>query len=88
MRNPASNLVVESCFGWSRTDDLGHMMKDDPSGLRRAILMKGKAPYRVVILKRRFPASSRKSIVRNTVKCVVLTIIDFHVLEDDSQSVF
>jgi len=38
--------------------------------------MKGKAPYRVVILKRRFPASSRKTIVRNTVKCVVLTIID------------
>jgi len=50
--------------------------------------MKEKAPYRVVILKRRFPASSRKSIVRNAVKCVFLTIIDFHVLKDDSQKRF
>jgi len=32
--------------------------------LRRAILMREKAPYRLVILKRRFPAIIRKTIVR------------------------
>ena len=50
--------------------------------------MKEKAPYRVVILKRRFPASSRKSIVRTTHISTILTIIDFHVLKDDSQKRF
>jgi len=55
-----------------------------PSGLRRAILTTEKAPYRVVILKQRFPALSRKTIVRRTVKCIVLTIVDSDVLKDGS----
>ena len=52
-----------------------------PIGLRRAILTREKAPYRLVILKRRFPASSRKTIVRKLLKCVVLTIVDSHALK-------
>ena len=82
MRNPASNLVVESCIGYPKTDDHGHMMKDDLSGLRRAILTQENAPSRVVILKRRFPALSRKTIVRRAVIISLLTIVDFHVLEE------
>ena len=43
------------------------------------------APYRLVILKRRFPASTGKTIVRKLLKCIVLTIVDSDVLKDDSQ---
>ena len=50
--------------------------------------MKEKAPYRVVILKRRFPHFIRKNIVRTTHISTILTIIDFHVLKDDSQKRF
>ena len=46
--------------------------------------MRKNAPYRLVILKQRFPASSRKTIVRNTVKCSFLTIVDSHAFKDDS----
>ena len=56
--------------------------------LRRAILTKEKAPYRVVILKQRFPALSRKTIVRIALKCVVLTIVDSHAFKDDSLKAF
>ena len=38
--------------------------------------MREKASYRLVILKRRFPASTVKTIVRRAVKCVVLTIVN------------
>ena len=48
------------------------------SGLRRAILTQENAPYRLVILKQRFPDSTRKTIVRNAVKCIVLTIVNSH----------
>lgn len=51
---------------------------------RRAILMMEKAPYRLVVLKRCFPATSRKTIVRITLISSVLTIIDSHAFEDDS----
>ena len=54
------------------------------AGLRRAILTTGKPLYRVVILKRDIPASSRKTIVRNTLKCSVLTIVDSDVLKEGS----
>ena len=48
----------------------------------------GKALHRVVILKRRFPASTVKTIVRSTVKCTILTIIDSDVLKDGSYNLF
>jgi len=51
---------------------------------RRAILTPGKAPYRLVILKRRFPVTSGKTIVRKLLKYTVLTIIDSHAFKDDS----
>ena len=35
-----------------------------------------KAPSRVIILKQRFPHFIRKTIVRSTVKCTILTIVD------------
>jgi len=38
-----------------------------------------KASYRVIILKRRFPASSGKNNVRSAVKCTLLTLIDSEV---------
>jgi len=50
-------------------------------GLRRAILMRKNAPYRLVILKRRFPALIRKTIVRSALKCSFLTIVDSHAFE-------
>ena len=37
-----------------------------------------KAPYRLVMLKQRFPALTVKTIVRIAVKCVILTIVDSH----------
>ena len=40
------------------------------------------APYRLVILKQRFPASSRKTIVRKLLIIALLTIIDSEVLKD------
>jgi len=40
------------------------------------ILMKVRVPYRLVILKQRFPVPAGKTIVRNIVKCAILTIID------------
>jgi len=46
--------------------------------------MKENAPYRIVILKRRIPASTRKTIVKSVLKCTVLTIIDSDVLDDGS----
>ena len=46
--------------------------------------MRENASYRLVIFKRRFPHFVRKTIVRNTVKCVVLTIVDSHALKDGS----
>ena len=46
--------------------------------------MRENAPYRLVILKQRFPAPSRKTIVRNALKCSVLTIVDSHALKGDS----
>jgi len=42
------------------------------------------APYRLVILKRAFPDLARKAIVRNALKCSVLTIIDSHALKRGS----
>ena len=50
--------------------------------------MREKASYRVVILKRAFSATSRKTIVRKLLKCVVLTIIDSDVLKDSSRNRF
>ena len=50
--------------------------------------MRKKASYRLVILKQRFPALTRKTIVRNALKCVVLTIVDSHVFKEDSGSRF
>jgi len=38
--------------------------------------MTAEAPFRLVILKQRFPALSGKTIVRSIVKCTILTIID------------
>ena len=46
------------------------------------------APYRLVILKRRFPASTVKTIVRKAVKCVILTIVDSHAFEGCFQKAF
>ena len=48
----------------------------------------GKAPYRLVILKRRFPHFIRKTIVRTTHISALLTIVDFHAFEGDSGSRF
>jgi len=50
--------------------------------------MMEEAPYRLVILKQRIPASTRKTIVRRAVKCTVLTIIDSDVLKDGFQKRF
>jgi len=58
------------------------MMKDDLSGLRRTILTRENAPYRLVILKQRFSASSRKTIVRKLLISALLTIVDSDVLEE------
>ena len=44
--------------------------------------MRENAPYRLVILKRRFSTSTGKTIVRSAVKCVVLTIVDSDVRKD------
>ena len=57
-------------------------------GLRRAILMRIIAPYRLVILKRRFPALIRKSIVRKLLISAVLTIVDSHAFEGCFQKAF
>ena len=46
------------------------------------------ALYRLVILKQRFPASSRKTIVRSTIKCSVLTIIDSHASTINPKTVY
>lgn len=59
-----------------------------PSGLRRAILMRIMAPYRLVVLKRDIPALTAKTIVRRTVKCVILTIVDSHAFEGCFQKAF
>ena len=48
----------------------------------------GKAPYRLVILKQRFQASTVKTIVRNALKCNVLTIVDSDEDEDRMENVF
>ena len=50
--------------------------------------MRTKAPYRLVILKQRFPASTGKTIVRKSLISTVLTIIDSDVLEDGSYNLF
>ena len=42
----------------------------------RLILMTAEAPFRLVILKQRFPVPVGKTIVRSIVKCTILTIID------------
>ena len=57
-------------------------------GLRRAILTMEKAPYRLVILKRRFPHFIEKTIVRSVLKCIVLTIVDSHAFEGCFQKAF
>lgn len=46
------------------------------------------APYRVVILKRAFSATSRKTIVRKSLISTVLTIIDSDVLKGGSENQF
>ena len=48
----------------------------------------GKAPYRFVILKQRFPDSTVKTIVRTILISSFLTIIDSDGLEDDSCNLF
>jgi len=48
----------------------------------------GKAPYRVVILKRRFSALTEKTIVRELLIIAFLTIVNSHVLKDDSSKAF
>jgi len=48
----------------------------------------GKASYRLVILKRAFPPSTVKTIVRIAVKCIVLTIVDSHVFKYGSLKAF
>jgi len=50
--------------------------------------MREKAPYRLVILKRRFPAFIRKTIVRRALIISLLTIVDSHAFEEDSGSRF
>ena len=42
------------------------------------------APYRLVVLKRRFPASNEKTIVRKLLISTVLTIVDSHAIKEES----